>query len=255
MSRAVFLITLFLLTSWVARADQYRHRDLFSSANGRFEARLKDREWRLIDRSSGKELYRFSDYRDRAIWFHTMTLVVSDDGQNVVAIDDYSAQDFRNNPEVLFFFREGKIGKTYKLLELANPKFLTVSASHFRWMAYGVGEFGMRNSQLSLSTLDSYDYLFDSTTGGLIAKQKAKLLSESAVYVYGQVTGLGGTRHKIVVECVIHGSAKEGETIFFDSKNRRWDGSGFNQSLIIDRGVLVSARGFLFNVCHGETWR
>ncbi len=255
MRRAVCIIAFLFLASAVTRADEYRLRKLFTSANGRFETHLKDHKWSLVEKPLGRELYRFSDYRDRAIWFHTMTLVVSDDGKDVVAVDDYSGQDFRKNPEVLFFFREGKIVKTYRLLDLTNPNFLQVSVSHFRWMAYGVNDFGIKDSEFSMSTLDLYDYLFDSTTGALIAKQKAKLLSETAVYVYGEVSGLGGTRHKIVVDCVIHGNAREGDTIFFDSKNRRWEGSGFDESLIIDRGQLLSVKGFLFNVCHGETWR
>ena len=254
MRKTARLITVLLLTSWAARADQPRSRYLFTSANGAYEARLKDREWRLIDKSSGKELYRFSDYRDRAIWFHTMTLVVSNDGNNVIAIDDYSTQDFRHNPEVLFFFHEGAITKTYKLMELTRPKFLTVSVSHFRWTNYRPGKLAIKDSQLFLSTLNLYNLVLNATTGELLKIEKDKSLTNSALFVYGQVTGLGGSRHKIVVDCVIHGNANERDTIFFDSKNC-WEGSGFNESLVIDSGQLVSVQGSLFNACHGETSR
>lgn len=250
MSRAVFLITVFLLTSWVARADQYRHRDLFSSANGRFEARLKDRDWRLIERSSGKELYRFSDYRDRAIWFHTMTLVVSDDGQSVVAIDDYSAQDFRQNPEVLFFFQEGRIIRAHKLLEISNPRFIIFSASHFRWL-YSAESIVVSDSRVALTSYDLVNLTFHAETGELLSREKDPVLTEGTVFVSGPVTVAKNDRYKLHVDCVVHGKARKGSTMTFESTKIKWIGGSSSEALVIRDGKLVASKGIIFNACHG----
>ena len=208
MRHFVCLVALLLLFTSVVNADQYRSQSLFTSANGKFEARLKDGTWRLFETAPKKELYQFQDYYEHGISFHTMTLVVSDDGKVIVAVDDYSMQDFRNNPEVLFFFREGVITKRFKLRELADNRFLTVSVSHFRWViGSGSNKFRITDGQLSLSTLDLHDLTFDSATGEL--KSRKRDLSDTAVFVFGKVAGLGGDRHKITVECTIAGSANK----------------------------------------------
>jgi hypothetical protein len=260
MVRIVGLVFVFLSTSLLVSADQPRYRNSFVSANGRYKAKLEERKvWRLLETSTEKELYRFDDYYRDGIWFSSMSLVIGDDGQSVVAVNDYAEdfgeQEVRKNPEVLFFFREGKLTKTYKLWQLANPKFLTVSVSHFMWAEYGEGAFGIKDGRLSVTTLDLNEYLFDPASGELIFKKTDQLLSDSAIYIFGEVTGLGGTRHKIVVDCVIRGKARQGDTIYFESKSRRWEGSGFNESLLIDRGQLVSSKGVHFNVCHDKTGR
>lgn len=257
MVRIVGLVFVFLSASLLAWADEDRHKNSFVSANGRYEAKLEEQKiWRLLETSTGKELYHFDNYYRDGISFSSMTLVISDDGRNVVAVNDYvenfGEQEFRKNPEVLFFFREGKLTKSYKLLQLANPKFLTVFVSHFNWVDYGEGAFGIKDGHLSISTLDLNNYLFDAESGDLISKKKDPLLSDSAVYIYGEVTGLGGTRHKIVIDCVIQGNAKNGDTIYFESKTRRWEGSGFDESLVIDGGQLRSFKGFHFNVCQDK---
>jgi len=238
----------------VTKADQYRRKDLFTSANGKFEIRLKDNEWKLIEKASGLERYRFSDYRDEAIWFHTMTMVVSDDGNSVIAIDDYSTQKWKRNPDVLYFFKDGKILKTHSRNDLINPRFVSYSVSHFLWTF--LDEISPAPSQLTLLTYELNRLTFDLATGSLIKKEPDASLSGGGVFVFGYINYLDGDRHMFFVQGVIQGPAKKGQKIPFESRTPRWPGGGLGEALVIKDGKLIGRRqGVIFNVCsESEKW-
>src|SRR5687768_3873887 len=110
----LFLLILLLAFPLILRADEARYNTIFISANGKFELKYKSGdEWLLRETESGKEIYRLMGN-----YLESMTVLVSDDGKSVAAIDDYSMQDYENNPEILIFYKSGKKIKTYKLDEI-----------------------------------------------------------------------------------------------------------------------------------------
>jgi hypothetical protein len=250
MFRLACLISLVLLVSLTVNADEPRHQSSFSSGNSKYEARLVDRQWKLIEKSTGREHYQFSDYYGRGIWFSSMTLVISDDGKSIVVLDDYSEQDFEKNPEVLFFFRDGKKQKGYRLLDLSSPKYLQVSVSHFRWF-YSHNAISILNSQMDLTTLEMNRLVFSTDTGELLKKERDEALANGAVFVYGTVRALGRNQYEIIVDCTIYGTVKKGARINFESKKIGWVSGGHNEALIIQNGKLVAKKGIIFNTCHG----
>ncbi len=232
---------------FVVRADEPRFNEVFTSTNDKFELRLniEEGDWSLIEKSTRKELYRLKGN------ISSMSVLVSDDGESVIAIDDYSEQEPENNSDVLIFYRNGKQIKTHKLKEVIEDiKFVSQSVSHFRWLFKNQKEFSVADSKINLTTFEMNNLVFDIETGNLLKKEKDELLSDDAVYVFGKVKGLGGDKHEIEVECVIYGQAKQGEKILFNSKEFRWEGSGFDESIIIKNGTLVSKKRIVFNRCN-----
>ena len=248
MLRFSLLLFLFVVYCPSVFADQPRYRSSFSSANEKYEARLKDGEWKLVELDSGKELYRFRNAYAERVRFSSMTLFITDDGRSVIAIDDYSEQDFSKNPAILFFLRDGAEVKSYRLNDLMESRFVTVSVSHFRWTD-GHPPAKIVDSSVAVTGQDLIRRIFDVVTGEMISKEIDKELANGAVYVFGRVAGLGGDRHEIKVSCVLYGDAVEGSTVQFSSKSRRWEGNGFWESLVIRNGVLVQSTGNHFNIC------
>lgn len=242
-----FFLLILALMPFVVRADEPRFNEVFTSTNDKFELRLniEEGDWSLIEKSTRKELYRLKGN------ISSMSVLVSDDGESVIAIDDYSEQEPENNSDVLIFYRNGKQIKTHKLKEVIEDiKFVSQSVSHFRWLFKNQKEFSVADSKINLTTFEMNNLVFDIETGNLLKKEKDELLSDDAVYVFGKVKGLGGDKHEIEVECVIYGQAKQGEKILFNSKEFRWEGSGFDESIIIKNGTLVSKKRIVFNRCN-----
>lgn len=247
-----FLFVILLFLPFVVRADEPRFRSSFTSANGEFELKTvrvdgesRFENWQLINKSSNKELYRLKGD------IGSMTVLISDNGFSVVAVDDYSPQDYEKNPEVLIFYNNGEKIKSYKLTEmLDNPKFISVSVSHFQWLFVYEPTFSIKDSKLNLTTYEMNNFVFDIENGETLKKEKNAILSGNAVYVFGKVRGIAGENHEIEVQCAIYGSAKKGDKILFESKERRWEGSGFSEALIIKDGKLIASKGVFYNGCN-----
>lgn len=234
-------------TSLIVRADEARFNKFFTSANDKFELKLnlKKEDWSLIEKSTDKELYKLTGN----IW--SMTVLVSDDGKSVIAVDDYSEQQPEDNSEVLSFYHNGNRIKVYKLNEVFDDiKFISQSVSHFRWLFRNQQNFSIIDSKINLTTFEMNNLVFDIETGSLLKKEKDQMLAGDAIYVFGKVKGLNGDRNEILVECSIYGKAQKGEKILFSSKEFGWEGSGFDESLIIKDGKLISKKGILFNRCN-----
>jgi hypothetical protein len=242
-----FIFTILLLIPFAARADEARYKTAFTSANGKYELKLTDKNWSLIEKETSKELYRLAENN---LW--SMTVLISDDGKSVVAIDDYSEREPAEIPEVLIFYQNGKKIAAYKLDELLdNPKFIMRSASHFRWLYRNEKAFSINDAKLNLTTFEMNDLVFDVETGRILKKDRDEILSGEAIYVFGKVKGLGGDNHEIEVLCVIYGAVKKGDKIQFRSEKYKWEaGFGFYDTLIIKDGKLADKKGVIFNVCN-----
>ena len=242
--RTIILLALFLLPLEIF-ADQPRYSDLFTSKNGSYDLKLitpydgRPQEWSLIESSTKRFLYRIK--ADIA----TMTVLVSDDGRYVVAVDDYSEQDDRENPTVLQFFGYGKLLCSYRLGDLlANPKVISVSASHFRWLL----QFETKEGKLNFKTYELDDFVIDATTGKILSREKDARLDGDAIYVTGAITSLGGNSYQIKVRCLIKGSIPIDSTVRFVSENKYITGDA-PWGRLIKNGRLVETNNVLINSC------
>jgi len=253
MVRITYLILVLTIGCQIVNADEPRRRSSFHSGNDKYEARLNDGQWKLIDKATGQELYQFSKLYGQTIRFSSMTLLISNDGKSVVAIDDYSEQDFRENPDVLFFMHDGVKTRSYKLNDiLENTKYVSISISHFSWVNLK-RPFAIIEDKVSFETYKLTSYVFDSKTGEMLKKEPDRALTEDSAYVYGDVRWLGDDRFEVKIACVLHGNGIPGSTIAFTSGTHpKWKRPGNWESLIIREGKLVNYSGVLFNVCSSD---
>jgi hypothetical protein len=152
--RILFTITIFLLP-FLAKADDDRQRYEYHSQNKRFvlqfmthqnkvckfndfyESKTQQRDlfhWRVIDSLTKIELYRFPNKFGEN--FINWQVYVSNNGQNIVAIDDYSGLDeFKDSTELVQFYDKNKLTATYRANEiLYSLKNITHSASHISFV-------------------------------------------------------------------------------------------------------------------------
>jgi hypothetical protein len=240
------LTIILILIPLTAYADQPRHQGIFTSANDKYELRLTEifTKWSLIEKETNKEIYKLEAN------ISSMTVLVSDDGKSVIAVDDYSEQEREENPKILLFFRNGKEIKSYNLKDLiSDKKFVSYSASHFRWIIRSESSLKIEDSKIKLKTHEFYNYSFNIDTGELVQKERDELLTGDAIFAYGSVSGDGGKEHQFRIECIIYGKIPKNGIVKFESEKIRFDGGSFYQTLLIKNGKLIENYEIIMNNC------
>lgn len=248
-SPLVLFVLLFVFLPLYVLGDEPRITNHFISSNKQFELRLADdSRWDLIEKSSSRVVYRIDGNLGPRAKLWAMSAFVSDDGRYVVAIDDYSEQDFAANPEVLYFLNDGRPFRSYKLTDLVDTKFVEASVSHFRWLIHPKA-IALTERSISFATYELNQFAFNIETGDIERKEKDKLLADGSIYVFGTVRSINKDEFEIKVRCSIYGPTKRGAVLKFNSKTYGWEGSGFDESLVLNKGNLVERVGIYFNNC------
>jgi hypothetical protein len=191
-----------LLSSVGAMADNPRYNIAFFSENGRYvllnvhrsiervpifengqyvgvmEARRNEPIWGLFD-AQGAQPLEPSNELDTLMAgsapvyllqadFASKTALVSDDGVNIVVVDDFSEALPAAELEVLHFYHLGKLTAAYRLAELLdNVKHVGSTSSHFFWFSWDSLEF--EGETLSLTTTECMPLTFSTNTGEMVA--------------------------------------------------------------------------------------
>jgi len=246
MQRLVILV-LFLIPI-TARADEYRFRDVFASPNGKFELRYvagqsSEQQWELVEKATGEIRYRLKGD------FASCTVLVSDDGLNLIVIDDYSAALRRDDLDVLLFYRNGSQVKKYCLRDLLKDAAnVESSVSHFQWFFNQT--LSVNDGRLRFKTFELVSYEFDALSGELLKKVSTADLTEDSVYVYGKITKLGGGRFEIDVCRQIRGNVPPGGKISFAAPDEAFVRTYSYHTIIISKGNFVAREGVLLNSCN-----
>lgn len=166
---APVLVFAMLLSSLSAFADSPRHNNIaFTSENGRFvllnvyrsiervpifengrylgvlETKREEPVWNLFDAHGAQVLQPSNELETlsagRAPLYSLradigrQTALISDDGTNIVVINDFSSADPVPDLDVLHFYRSGKLKATYRLGELlGSVTNVGLTSSHFYW--------------------------------------------------------------------------------------------------------------------------
>jgi|GEM_PF-4627157 len=191
----VLLTLIFLFTVKNALADQPRLRFSFKSVNGYFELRPSDTifsdnkvyrdsiynpktkdyfistysypdryYWGLYDLRTNEKLYTI---KNDSLFIETKTARISDNGENVVIVDDYSGAFGIPNFEVVYFYKKEKLLKTLTLGNLLdNMCSVSYSVSHMTWCF----DFNfLTDNSFKIKTYEYFNYRFD-LNGVLIDK-------------------------------------------------------------------------------------
>jgi hypothetical protein len=206
----LFLVLLSLLVSKLVLADEQRLQTKFTSQNQEYTMELsKGSKWRLKNKG-GKVLYSIKDEH-----FTSMTMWISNDGQQVVVVDDFSETRNLGQMQVLWFFYQGQFKKSYQLQELLTD---TCNVSHFVWHTrWCLDDLGFSSDELAfrLSTYEFYDFEFDTMTGNLKRQQRPEGFTAETIIVYGSLRGGKGKEISLKVFKFIVGNGKRNDTIQF----------------------------------------
>ncbi len=103
--------------------------------------------------------------------FETRSAFVSDDGNIVVVIDDFSEREPKAHLEVLHFYRAGELVAAYTLDDLLmNAKSVSYTSSHFGWFLQGSLRFDQ--DSLFLVTTECVPVTFSTMTGAFVSNEK-----------------------------------------------------------------------------------
>lgn len=225
----IFFLLITLLGLQKIFADQPRLRYSFKSSNLRFELKpcdtifsdnkvytdstynnttkeyfissytLPDRYyWGLYDVKTKQKLYTI---KNDGLFIETKTALISDDGQNIVIIDDYSwGFGFKNLEMMTFYEKENRI-KRLKLGDLIeNICSLTYSVSHMKWCSNFY--FNERN-EIVVKTNEFYNYTY-SKKGELISKKRDEIIKDNDVIISASIKRLKRNRYEInLIYCII----------------------------------------------------
>jgi hypothetical protein len=247
--RHLTILALFLFALAV-KGDEPRFRNSFTSPNGKYELRyesgqLSRQSWSLVEKPAGTVRYQVVGE------FGSRTVLLTDDGVNLVVIDDFSER--RPGPEldVLMFYRDGIQIKKYSLGDLLrDPGNIESSVSHFRWF-FHPETFPVRGSKLKLKTFELLNYEFDIRTGDVLKKETDPVLTEDSVYVYGAVKKVRGRRYEIDVCRQVYGVIpKSGRIEFEADQDEAFQVNNVHYSVVIRNGKLVARQGVILNSCN-----
>lgn len=145
----------------------------------------KDRYyWGLYDLRNNKKLYTI---RNDSLYIETKTALISENGESIIIVDDYSDEYVNLNPDVVHFYKKEKLVKTLRLSSLLQDIcIVSYSVSHMTWCF----DFGLLNdSSFQIKTYDYYNYRFD-LNGTLIEKKSDKRIQSNDDIVLAKIKRL-----------------------------------------------------------------
>jgi hypothetical protein len=246
--RHLIILTL-LLAPIIARADEPRFRNSFKSPNGKYELRynsgqFSQQNWSLIESSTGAVRYQVIGE------FASRTVLLSDDGVNIVVVDDFSERRPGRDLDVLAFYRDGVQIKKYSLGDLLrDTSNIESSVSHFRWFFHPEA-LSVRDSRVKLETFELINYEFDIRTGDVLKKETDPVLTEDAVYVYGKVKKLSPRRYEIDVCQQVQGIVPKTGKIEFEVDQDDAFNDNLSYSVVIKNGKLRAKQSVILNSCN-----
>jgi hypothetical protein len=252
MKRALFLLLLLAPSSTLA--DEPRRRPSFSSGNGQFELKILGSEWdsngswSLVEKATGAVRYRLTGE------LSSRTVLVSDDGRNLVAVDDFSESLAEKDLDVLSFYRDGKLIRKYRLGQLLrDPSNVSASTSHFQWF-FENPPLSIQKGRVRLRTFELIRYEFDAVTGETLRKEVDHVLTPRALYVYGPLEAIGGNRYAVKICQLAYGKAPKDVRVEFEAASGALPSHHPEPwvAVVIQDGKLVRVEDVMLNSCNLE---
>lgn len=239
-------IMLFLVGFFNVFGDDPRYSSSFKSQNEQYILSVENflRNNRQLEKWTLRNINNNVIY-DFQYHLSDCTVFISNDGRNIIAIDDFSFGFISNNEIVLTFFRDGILIREYTLGDLLDDiGNTTLSASHFKWTFRDT--FILENNYFRFMTFELYEYVIDSNTGNIVERKRNSILSNGSIYAYGVVTHSNGNIYNFQIMRLVYGQPEQRVIIFRNDLNIHFR-NGQYMSLIIKNNVLVYRNDVLFN--------
>ncbi|MBU2927045.1 hypothetical protein [Winogradskyella psychrotolerans] len=291
----ILLTFLALLLVQSVFADQPRLRYSFKSSNGEFELKPSDTifsdnkiytdsifnpntkkylissysypdryYWGLYNLKTNKLLYKI---KNDSLFIETKTALISDNGQNIIIVDDYSGGFAIPNFEVIHFYDKDELTKTLTLGELLNNMCsVSYSVSHMRWsFDFNIIEKNM----FEIETYEFYNYTFD-LKGNLIKKISDNRIQEKDDIVTAKIRRLEKDKYSFkIIKSIRNNHEPETELIvvisdrtirkihgkfygFLPSRNKKME-TEFYKTVLFKNGKPINSE-FRFPTYNGKEY-
>lgn len=171
--------------------------------------------WGLYDTETNQKLYTI---KNDTLSIQMKTAIISNDGQNIVIIDDYSGGFALQELEILTFYQRDQKIKSLKLGEiLENMCSVTYSVSHMRWCSRDF-KFNHKN-EFIINTYEFYNYTFDKN-GEILSKKSDEKIDEDDNLVVGVIKRINRNKYSVVIKYCIRGELVPNETMLVECKDR-----------------------------------
>jgi hypothetical protein len=170
--------------------------------------------WGLYDTETKQKLYTI---KNDSLFIETKTAIISNDGQNIVIIDDYTGGFGYKGFEIITFYEKDKLIKRLHLGDLIqNMCSVSYSVSHMTWCSRDF-EFNESN-EITIKTFEFYNYTFNKN-GELINKVSSELIEPSDNLAVGIIQRNSRNRYSIKIKFCIRGNLKADEIITIETKD------------------------------------
>jgi len=245
--RLFFLVTILSLITHTSRADEPRYRDSFSSRNKAFTIKLEGKVWNLRN-TKGETLYSLKDSG-----YTSQTILVSDNGEQLIIIDDYINGHNIPDAPVLKFYNNGRLVHSYRFADLVGSYcYCSYSVSHIRWVLFDFS-LSTNDSLFNLATYELYEYEFNAN-GDMVKKQRPPGYNDSAAIVYGKFYRIKGSpkTYELKVKVYVTGERFKDDKLVFKARKLPKDGS---RVLMIANGMDITPERYrqtwiIYNACH-----
>lgn len=229
------LLLAILFLSDNAFADEGRRQLYFISENGKYIFRslsiedkntVKHPVWEVYEIQSQKQLYTIKED------FKTWNVSISNDGQTVVAVNDYVQGLPADSIILMKFYYQGILKREMTMGALVQDNCnVTESIAHFRWC---FDDSELRSDGIfATTTFELIRYEFDSKNGETVNKVQHPALTESSLYLCGHIKLIKPGEYEIVPWRIIYGE-KSLSPIRFHSQSANIPQEG---CIIIDNGI------------------
>jgi len=245
--RIFILLTVFILTI-CCFADEPRTRTKFESKNGNSSIIYRNGKWILGDVTS-LEKYKIDDEG-----FKSMTIFVSNNGQNIVVIDDFMEGHKIGNRNTIWFYNNGKLVKSYRMNELVSDTCnISKSIWHNEWCLENFDIID-NESHFTLSTYEMTDFIFDLTTGEVITKKKPDGFDSESLIVFGEFRK--GKEEQVTMKIKRYISGKVQQENILNFKTTHYGAGLWHEVLVIKNGVDITPDKYrckiYLNTCDNE---
>jgi len=248
MNRRILILLIGLVFIFDCFADEQRSQTSFESKNGKYCLKYQRKKWVLTDKE-GSIKYKLKD-----CGFTSMTIVVSDNGENIIVIDDFMEGHKIEKRNTLWLFKKGKLLKSYKLTELITDT-CNVSRSiwHTEW-SYGNFELTDNQNHFSFTTYELSEIIVDLATGQIISNRKPTGFDSDCLIVFGEFRKGKENYATMKILKYIAGKKQENDQITF--KATTYSTGLWRELLMIKNGIDITPdkyRGNRFlNTCLNE---
>ena len=248
MIKRLFILLIGLVFIFDSFADEQSFRTKFESKNGEYSVKFHKNKWELVNKK-GSVKYKFKDQR-----FTSMTMFVSNNGQNIVVIDNDMEGHEIGERNAIWLYRKGILVKSYKLTELINDTCNVAKTIWHTLWSYGNFDFADNQSHFSFTTFELSEIVLDLTTGQIISNKKPDGYNSECIIVFGEFRK--GTENFATMKILkyITGKTQKDNKVTF--KTTRYGAGLWRELLMIQNGTDITPdkyRGnMLLNTCLNE---